>query len=54
LFQPVLIHRMTFRPSFLADARIVGWSQALDGFQRACLEIAPRPRPEAGASFARG
>jgi MoxR-like ATPase len=54
LFQPVLIHRMTFRPSFLADARIVGWSDALAGFQRACLEVAPRPRPEDGVSFARG
>jgi MoxR-like ATPase len=53
LFQPVLVHRVTFRPSFLAEARIIGWSAALEAFQRACLEVAPRPRPEDGASFAR-
>jgi MoxR-like ATPase len=53
LFQPVLIHRVTFRPSFLAEARVIGWSEALDAFQRGCLEVAPRPRPEDGATFAR-
>src|SRR3954463_3825716 len=53
LFQSVLVHRVTFRPSFLADARVIGWNEALDGFQRACLAVAPRPRPEDGASFAR-
>src|SRR5438046_1057471 len=53
LFQPVLIHRVTFRPSFLAEARTIGWTAAIDAFQRACLAVAPRPRPEDGASFAR-
>ena len=53
LFQPVLIHRVTFRPSFLAEARTIGWTEALDGFQRTCLAVAPRPRPEDGATFAR-
>jgi MoxR-like ATPase len=53
LFQPVLIHRVTFRPSFLAEARTIGWTEAIDAFQRACLAVAPRPRPEDGASFAR-
>jgi hypothetical protein len=49
----VLVPRVTFRPSFLAGARIVGWNPALDSFQRTCLEVAPRPRPEEGATFAR-
>ena len=53
LFQPVLVHRVTFRPSFLAEARVIGWNEALEGFQRACLAVAPRPRPEDGATFAR-
>jgi MoxR-like ATPase len=53
LFQPVLIHRVTFRPSFLAEARSIGWTEAVDGFQSRCLELAPRPRPEEGATFAR-
>src|SRR5205085_3189420 len=46
LFAPVLIHRVTFRPSFLAEARQIGWNEAIAGFQRRCLELAPRPRPE--------
>jgi hypothetical protein len=53
LFQPVLIHRVTFRPSFLAEARTVGWTEAIGALQRACLAVAPRPRPEDGATFAR-
>jgi MoxR-like ATPase len=48
LFQPVLIHRITFRPGFLAEARSIGWREAVAGFQRSCLEVAPRPRPEDG------
>ncbi len=46
LFAPVLIHRMTFRPSFLAEARQTGWTEAVAAFQRHCLGAAPRPRPE--------
>ncbi|MFN2628244.1 MAG: AAA family ATPase [Gaiellaceae bacterium] len=53
LFVPVLIHRMTFRPSFLAEGRRIGWDETVAGFQRRCLERAPRPRPEGDAlSFA--
>jgi MoxR-like ATPase len=47
LFVPVLVHRMTFRPSFLAEARTVGWDEAVAMFQRRCLARAPRPAPEA-------
>jgi MoxR-like ATPase len=53
LFQPVLIHRVTFRPSFLAEARTLGWVEAVNRFHGHCLELAPRPRPEDGAGFAR-
>jgi MoxR-like ATPase len=54
LFVPVLVHRMTFRPSFLAEARTVGWDEAVSMFQRRCLERAPRPRPEGdGPAFQR-
>jgi MoxR-like ATPase len=53
LFQPVLIHRVTFRPGFLAEARTLGWVEAVNRFQAHCLELAPRPRPEDGAGFAR-
>jgi MoxR-like ATPase len=53
LFVPVLIHRITFRPSFIAEARAVGWMAAVDGLARRCHERAPRPRPEGhGVPFA--
>jgi MoxR-like ATPase len=47
LFVPVLVHRMTFRPSFLAEARTIGWDDAIAKFVRRCLMVAPRPAPEA-------
>jgi MoxR-like ATPase len=55
LFLPVVVHRVTFRPSFLAEARSVGWREAIAGFQRGCLERAPRPAPAetSGVPFAR-
>jgi MoxR-like ATPase len=43
LFIPVLGHRITFSPSFLAQARRTGWAAAMADFERACLERAPRP-----------
>jgi MoxR-like ATPase len=46
LFAPVLVHRITFRPSFLAEARSIGWDEAVVKFQRRCLELAPRPAAE--------
>ncbi len=55
LFEPVLVHRITFRPSFLAEARSVGWREAIAGLRRRCLERAPRPAPAEtnGVPFAR-
>jgi MoxR-like ATPase len=46
LFTPVLLHRVVFRPSFLADARKLGWDAAIDEFRARCLELAPRPHAE--------
>jgi len=43
LFIPVLGHRITFSPGFLAQARRSGWAAAMADFERACLECAPRP-----------
>ena len=46
LFAPVLLHRIVFRPTFLAEARRVGWSAAVKGIAEKCLAAAPRPTPE--------
>jgi MoxR-like ATPase len=46
LFSPVLVHRVVFRPSFLAEARKTGWDAAVESFREQCLEVAPRPQPE--------
>jgi MoxR-like ATPase len=43
LFGPVLMHRIVFRPSFLAEARRDGWDEASARFKASCLEHAPRP-----------
>ena len=43
LFVPVLMHRIVFRPAFLADARRDGWEQATARFAESCLAQAPRP-----------
>ncbi len=43
LFGPVLLHRITFTPAFLAEVRSTGWETAADAFQEACLRRAPRP-----------
>ncbi|MBA2475250.1 MAG: MoxR family ATPase [Actinobacteria bacterium] len=43
LFLPVLGHRLVFTPSALAEARRLGWTQALADFRRDCLRIAPPP-----------
>jgi MoxR-like ATPase len=43
LFTSVLVHRVVFRPTFLAEARKIGWEQAIAGFRAACLALAPRP-----------
>jgi MoxR-like ATPase len=43
LFVPVLMHRLLFRPSFLAEIRDQGWEAASADVRRRCLEIAPKP-----------
>jgi MoxR-like ATPase len=41
---PVLGHRITFAPSYLAEARRTGPRAALEAFAGRCLEEAPAPR----------
>jgi MoxR-like ATPase len=43
LFVPVLIHRILFRPSFLAELRDRGWDAASEDVRERCLELAPKP-----------
>jgi MoxR-like ATPase len=46
LFLPVLVHRVVFRPTFLAEARKLGWDAAVEDFRARCLALAPRPHAE--------
>ena len=46
LFASVLLHRIVFRPTFLAEARRVGWIAAVVGIAEECFAAAPRPTPE--------
>jgi MoxR-like ATPase len=43
LFAPVLLHRIVFRPTFLAEARRIGWVAAVSGIAEKCFAAAPRP-----------
>jgi MoxR-like ATPase len=43
LFIPVLLHRILFRPSFLADIRDRGWEASSLEVRARCLEVAPKP-----------
>ena len=43
LFVPVLLHRLLFKPSFLAEIRDRGWEEASAEIQVRCLEQAPKP-----------
>jgi MoxR-like ATPase len=43
LIEPVLMHRLLFRPSFVAEIRDRGWSAAVADIRTACLERAPKP-----------
>ncbi len=43
LFEPVILHRVFFRPSFLARIRDIGIREAAAEVHAAVLEIAPRP-----------
>jgi MoxR-like ATPase len=44
LILPVLGHRISFTPAFLAEARRVGVRASLEEFRARCLEEAPAPR----------
>jgi MoxR-like ATPase len=46
LFVPVLVHRIVFRPAFLAEARRNGWSEAAEQFKASCLALAPKPEAD--------
>ena len=46
LFAAVLLHRIVFRPTFLAEARRIGWSDAVAGVAEKCFAAAPRPAAE--------
>jgi MoxR-like ATPase len=43
LFVPVLLHRILFRPSFLAEIRDRGWASAAEDVRERCFEMAPKP-----------
>jgi len=43
LFVPVLLHRILFRPSFVAEIRDRGWQSAALEVRARCLEVAPKP-----------
>jgi MoxR-like ATPase len=43
LFTPVLLHRILFRPSFLAEIRDRGWGEASAEVRTRCLGLAPKP-----------
>jgi MoxR-like ATPase len=46
LLVPVLVHRIVFTPTFVAEAREVGWEAAVERLRAACAELAPRPGSE--------
>jgi MoxR-like ATPase len=52
LFQPVLLHRVVFTPTFLAEVRKRGWETVTGEFVDACLAAAPRPQPDPDAELA--
>jgi MoxR-like ATPase len=43
LMIPVLMHRLLFRPSFLAEIRDRGWDEAALDVRARCLAVAPKP-----------
>jgi MoxR-like ATPase len=52
LFLPVVMHRIVFTPSFVAEAREIGWTAAATRFREQCLALAPRPGEELEAAVA--
>ncbi|MDQ4025014.1 MAG: AAA family ATPase, partial [Actinomycetota bacterium] len=53
LFLPVIVHRVVFKPAFVARARGIGWPAAIEEFRRQCLERAPGPGSTADPVFGR-
>jgi len=43
LFAPVLVHRIVFRPAFLAEVRRSGWPEAVERLREQCYALAPPP-----------
>src|SRR3954451_4819992 len=43
LYVPILLHRILFRPSFLAEIRDRGWDPAAEHVRSRCLAVAPKP-----------
>jgi MoxR-like ATPase len=52
LLLPVVMHRIVFTPSFVAEAREIGWTEAATRFREHCLALAPRPGEELEAAVA--
>jgi MoxR-like ATPase len=52
LFEPVLLHRVVFTPTFLAEVRKRGWEEVTREFVERCLGAAPRPAPDPDAELA--
>jgi len=52
LFLPVVMHRIVFTPSFVAEAREIGWTEAASRFREQCVAFAPRPGEELEAAVA--
>jgi MoxR-like ATPase len=50
VFLPVLLHRIVFRPTFLAEARRGGWVEAAERFKESCLAAVPRPKADPDAA----
>ena len=46
LFLPVIGHRIVFTPLFVAEARKMGWPEAMAELKRQALAVAPRPGPD--------
>jgi MoxR-like ATPase len=43
LFVPILLHRVLFRPSFVAEIRDRGWRAAAEDVRARCFDLAPKP-----------
>jgi MoxR-like ATPase len=50
LFVPVLLHRVVFRPGFLAEARRIGPTEAAEQFKASCLAAVPKPQADPDAA----